>query len=59
MRLMQKAVYFAGPSGAGKTTLALLAKGATLVATRRNVEEKIPEGTLDQERKIGNNNIQS
>ena len=59
MKMMQKAVYFAGPSGAGKTTQALLATGATLVASRKKIEEKVPEDTPDDKRKIGNNNIES
>ena len=39
MKPMEKAVYFAGTTGNGKTTFALLSAGFTLWATKWKIEE--------------------
>ena len=52
---MKKAVYLAGTSGSGKTTFALLAGGNTLIATRWEIEEVVPE----ELKKIGNDKTES
>ena len=59
MNQMVKAVYLAGPSGAGKTSFSLLSNGQTLVSSKRSINEKIPDGTPDDQVKIGINVIES
>ena len=55
MTPMKKAVYLAGSSGSGKTTFSLLASGITLLATRREIQENVPE----ELKKIGNDKTES
>ena len=35
MKIMEKAVYFAGPTGAGKSTASLVAAGCELIVDNR------------------------